>query len=127
MRKNSGVTLLEIMIAIAILGYILLAFTQVFMKNNMALTQSKMYTLASNWAADGMEDVKTYYYDDISTGTWTTETEVLGETKEFSRVIIVSELEDSLKEIAVTISWTELGKNKNVRIVSLVADYTGPE
>lgn len=122
-NNNVGMTLIEIVIAMAILGYILVAFTQVFMKNSVSINQSKMYTHAYSWAGDGMEDVKTYYYSDISTGTWATESEILGEKKQFSRIVNVSELETGLKEIEIKVSWTELGNSKEVRIVSYVANY----
>lgn len=122
-KNNLGLSLVEIIVAIAILGYILLAFTQVFMKSNMGIVQSKSRTLAYNWAVDKIEDVRTLYYDDISTGTWTSESEVLGEKKSFTRQVVVAEVSSDLKEVGVTVSWDELGETKNVRIVSFIAEY----
>jgi prepilin-type N-terminal cleavage/methylation domain-containing protein len=122
-HKNAGMTLIEIVLAIAILGYILSAFAQVFMKNSVSLVQSKSNTVAYNWAADGMEEVRTYYFADISTGTWATETDSLGLDRQFSRVVTVSSLASGLKEVEVEVTWTESGESKEIRIVSYAGQY----
>jgi Tfp pilus assembly protein PilV len=123
--KNRGLSYLEIVIAVTIVGYILIAFGQMFIKNNLALNQSKMQTLAYNWAADKMEDIKTSYYSDISTGTWTSENEILGQSKQFTRVVKVSELESGLKEVEVKVTWTDMNEAREIRVVTYVADYSG--
>lgn len=122
--NNRGMTYLEVVIAVAIIAYIVMAFAQVFIRNNVSLVQSKMQTLAYNWGAAKMEDIKTSYYSDISTGTWTTETAVLGKQKEFSRVVTVSEMVSGLKEVEIKISWTELNSDREIRVVSYIADYS---
>jgi Tfp pilus assembly protein PilV len=123
--NNKGITYLEIILAAAIITYIVMGFAQMFIKNNIALNQSKMQTMAANWASDEMENIKSHYYSDITTTTFTAETQVLGDVQSFTRVVNISELEEGLKEIEIKISWTELSKPKELRIVSYVADYEG--
>jgi len=123
-KKNGGMSYLEIVLAAAIISYVVIAFAQVFMKNNASLTKSTLQTLAYNYAADRMEEIKSYYYADITTSTFSNETAVLGENKSFTSTVSISELETGLKEVEVLVSWTELGENKEARVVSYVADYS---
>lgn len=123
--NNKGITYLEIILAAAIITYIVMGFAQMFIKNNIALNQSKMQTMAANWASDEMENIKSYYYTDITTSTFTAEVRVLGDIQEFSRVVNISELEEGLKEVEIKVRWTELSKPRELRIVSYVADYGG--
>ncbi|MFW6134046.1 MAG: hypothetical protein ACOC5R_00550 [Elusimicrobiota bacterium] len=122
-KKNKGISYLEIAIAIAILGYILAAFAQVFLKNNVSLVQSKMHTLAYNWAADSVEQIKRKYYTDITTSAFTTESRVLGEDKTFTKQVGISEITEGLKEIEVKISWTNPKQSREIRVVTYIADY----
>lgn len=122
--KNRGMTYLEVVLAVAIIAYIVMAFAQVFIRNNVSLVQSKLQTLAHNWGAAKMEDIKTSYYSAISTGTWTNETAVLGKQKRFTRIVTVSMIASRLKEVEVKVTWTELNTNREIRVVSYVADYS---
>ncbi|MDA3792497.1 MAG: hypothetical protein PF545_02425 [Elusimicrobia bacterium] len=124
-KNNRGVTYLEIILAVAIITYVVMGFAQMFIKNNIALNQSKMQTMAANWASDEMENIKSYYYTDVTTSAFLSATKVLGTSKEFTRVVNISELEEGLKEIEIKVSWTELGKAQELRIVSYIADYSG--
>ncbi len=122
--NNKGISYLEVVVAVAIIAYIVTAFAQMFIKNSILLNQAKMKTLAQNWAADKMEDIKTRFYSNISTGTWSGETEVLGKYREFTRIVSVEQVGVAgLKEVEVEVTWTELNENKQVRIVSYIADY----
>jgi len=121
--KNRGVSLVEITIALAITAYIVLGFARLFMQSTAALNSARMQTLAHNWAADKMEDIKTRYYVAVDTGTWTPETEVLAENVIFTRDVSVVEEPPGLKEIAVTVSWSELGNPREISVVSYMAEY----
>jgi len=98
-KKNGGMSYLEIVLAAAIISYVVIAFAQVFMKNNASLTKSTLQTLAYNYAADRMEEIKSYYYADITTSTFSNETAVLGENKSFTSTVSISELETGLKAV----------------------------
>ncbi len=123
-KNSSGITYLEIILAAAIITYVVMGFAKMFIKNNIALNQSKMQTMAANWASDEMENIKSYYYDDITDSAFTSTTKVLGTSKKFTRVVNISELEEGLKEIGIKVSWTELSNPQELRIVSYVADYS---
>lgn len=119
-----GMTLLEIVLAIAVIGFILTIYAQIFVRNYSQINQTRSNTVAYNWAADKMEDIKqAYLYDDITAGVWAAETEVLGENRSFTRIVTVSQIQTGLKEVEVEVTWTENNRNLDVRIVSCVADY----
>ena len=122
-NKNKGMTFIEIALAIAIFGYIILGFSQLFIKNTLAMNQSKTYNLAYNWAADKMEDIRTTYYSAVTTGTWTAETSKLSGGINYTRIVNVSEIESGLKEIEVKVIWTDLSGSREARVVSTKADY----
>ena len=121
--REKGVSLIEILIAVAITAYIVMGFSRMFMQSNIALNHAKMQALAHNWAADKMEDIKSQYYLSISTETWSADTQVLGERNEFTRHVTVVEESPGLKEIEVKVTWKDLGRDNEVRVVSYIADY----
>ncbi|MGM0441223.1 MAG: type IV pilus modification PilV family protein [Elusimicrobiota bacterium] len=122
-KYNRGITYIEIMLAVAIISIISTAFAQLFIKNNIALNETNLRTLASSWAADKMEEVKSYYYTDLSTGTWSSETEVLGKNKKFTRSVKVIEIENGLKEIEVEVTWETSEGSSSSRLVTYMAAY----
>lgn len=119
-----GVTYIEIMLSIAIIGFIVVSFAQLFMKNNIALNQAKMSTLATSWAADKIEEVKSFYYADIATGTWTSDSKKLGENINFTQIVTVNKVNGGLKEIVVKVTWETLEGQRENRLVSYAADYS---
>ena len=124
-RARRGFTLVELMLALAISAYVLMGFGRMFIQNNVALNSSKMQTLAQRWASDTMEDYKSMYFASVSTGTWTSPPRVLGDNKEFVRTVTITDLDETseLREIEVSVTWTELGEENEVSLVSYIADY----
>ncbi len=122
-HKNRGVSYLEIIIAVAIIAFVVMGFARLFLAHNVSVTGSRMRTLASNWAADSMEELKRSYYSDVSTGSWASASQQLGGVNEFTREINVAEIDDGLKEIEILVSWQEMGDTRTLRIASFMADY----
>lgn len=122
---DKAFTLTELLISLAILSYILMGFAHIFIYNNRALNNSKMYTLAQRWAADTIEEYKSKYYFSVATGTWVSGPEILGANTEFLREVVITEEPDNpgLKEIVVTVSWSDMNTPLELSLVSYIADY----
>ncbi|GEM_PF-2813450 len=126
-NRNKGVTYVEILIAVIIIAYISLVFGQMFVTNNFLLVQTTNQSRAYNWAADTMEELKSMHYPQLQAGLWTDMSgndKYLGENTQFTRYLNVIQVEPGLKEVEVIVGWDELGEDREVRIVSYVADYS---
>ncbi|MGM0568211.1 MAG: type IV pilus modification PilV family protein [Elusimicrobiota bacterium] len=127
-KKNSGVTYLEVVLALAIVAIITLAFARMFLTYNVSVTSSRLHTLAANWAADQMEEIKSMPYGDIKNDNFSPLSRTLGGVKEFERTVNIAvvegtEDEGGFKEVEIIVSWEELENPRMLRIVSFVADY----
>ena len=121
--KNRGITYIEIMIAVAIITFVTMVFARMFLIHNLSVTSSKFHTLASNYAAHRMEEIKSSPYVAVTTNTFTSGSDLLGGTKEFTSDINIVEIKEGLKEVEVIVRWEETGENRSLRIVSFIADY----
>ncbi len=121
--NNKGITYIEIILAVTIVTFVIMGFARMFLIHNVSVTSSRMHTLASNYAAHRMEEIKSYPYVLVSTTTFTTESEIFGGTKEFISDINIVEIKEGLKEAEVIVRWDELGEPRSFRIVSLIAEY----
>ncbi|NLB35064.1 MAG: prepilin-type N-terminal cleavage/methylation domain-containing protein [Elusimicrobia bacterium] len=124
-KNNKAFTLVELLISLAILSYIVMGFAHTFIYNNRALNNSKMYTLAQKWAADTLEDYKSSYYAEVATGTWTSSSKTLVGNTRFTQEVLISTDSESpgLKEIEVTVSWTNMGTPLQTSLIGYIADY----
>ena len=123
-KGNKGLSYLEIVLALAVLAYIVLAFTQLFMSSAISVKETEFQTLANTYASDYMEEIKHMEYATVSTGTWTAQSEALGQDgKVFIRQTVVSQLSSGLKQVRVRVTWTDITGAKNIEVTSLVADY----
>ena len=112
------------LLALAVLAYIVLAFAQLFLSSAVSVKQTEFRTIANNYASDYMEDIKHMEYATISTGTWTTQSQALGQDgKVFNRQATISELSSGLKQVRVRVTWTDISGTENIEVTSLVADY----
>lgn len=126
LKNNKGLTYLELMITSAIVAYIVLAYAQLFLRNVVVTTQSELRTLGYNYAADYMEEILGRNYSDITTGS---EQKNLGRNNvPFTRQASVTELpSNNLKEIGITVTWTEVGETKQVSLTSYRCKRTKDE
>ena len=123
-KGDRGLSYLEIVLALAVLAYIVLAFAQLFMSSAISVKETEFQTLANTYASDYMEDIKHMEYSTISTGTWTAQSQALGQDgKVFTRQTTVSELSSGLKQVRVQVNWTDVTGSRNIEITSLIADY----
>ena len=122
-KRNRGITYIEVVLAIAIVAFIVMAFARMFLAHNVAVTSSTKHTLAGNWASDRMEEIKSTYYASVTTTTFSAESRALDGINLFASDVNIVELEEGLKEVEVIVSWEDAVGEKSLRIVSFVADY----
>jgi len=123
--NNKGFTYIELAIAMAIIAFIVLAFSQLFMSTTVSVKSMEFQTLAYNYAGDKMEEIRNEPFDAIGNpwdpAIWETESQVQSGTT-FTRNVRVSALAPSLKRADIEVIWTEGGENKSIEISSLIAD-----
>lgn len=127
--NNKGFTYIELVLAMAIIAFIVLAFSQLFLRTTISVKGMEFQTLAYNFAGDKMEDIKNNeafggiggpeWYPEI----WIRQSDfqtMAGNT--FTRNVTISQLASSLKRIDIEVIWTEGGENKSIEISTLIAD-----
>jgi len=124
-RSSKAFTYIELAIAMAIIALIVLGFTQVFLRSAVSITGMKFQTIAYNFAADKMEEIKNEPFEAIGNpwypNIWGTPDQIqAGNT--FTRNVRVSGLESSLKRVDIEVIWTEEGQNRSIEISSLICD-----
>ncbi|MDD5260108.1 MAG: prepilin-type N-terminal cleavage/methylation domain-containing protein [bacterium] len=142
-RQQAGFTLLEISIAIIILGYAMLIIAKLFGGVTMSAKANEFGTLASNFARAKMEDLINRDYDSLPEGTWTPDVwafdvssalaqkGVLNFTRYIkvswqkkqapgSLILTTSESDQGLKKIEIKVIWNERGKQQELIYTSLV-------
>ncbi|MFB0526216.1 MAG: prepilin-type N-terminal cleavage/methylation domain-containing protein [bacterium] len=127
-NRCKGFTYIELTLAMAIIAFIVLAFTQLFLRSTISVKSMEFQTLAYNFAGDKMEEIKNESLDSFASignpwypTIWKTESQTLS-GKSFTRNVTVSELASSLKRVDIEVIWTEGGESKNIEISSLIVD-----
>lgn len=135
LRSPQGLTLVEILIAIAILAYVILAVSGLFNYITLSTKAGEFSTLATSYAREKMEDIKNRAFDNVPDGTWTPEQSALGQKDKIlftsqvtvtymdvsSGVLIVSGSATDLKRIEVKVTWFERNQNREVALTSLIS------
>ncbi|MDD5131810.1 MAG: type II secretion system protein [bacterium] len=139
--KQAGFTLLEICIAIMILGYAMIIVARLFGSVTMSAKASEFETLASNFARAKMEDLINREYDSLPEGAWTPDVwtvdasqalaqkGILNFTREVKisyiknvgGVLTISATDEGLKQVNIKVAWNERGKVREIDYTSLVA------
>ncbi len=125
--KSKGFTYIELALAMAIIAFIVLAFSQLFLRTTVSVKSMEFQTLAYNFAGDKMEEIKSEPFGGIGGPGWyptVWRTDYPNQPgKNFTRNVTVSELvTGKLKRVDIDVVWTEGGGNKSIEISSLIAD-----
>jgi prepilin-type N-terminal cleavage/methylation domain-containing protein len=123
--NNKGFTYIELAIALAIIAFIVLAFSQLFLRTTVSVKSMEFQTLAYNYAGDKMEEIRNETFGGIGgpwyPSVWETESQPQSGIT-FTRKVTISQLASSLKRIDIEVIWTEGGQNRNIKISSLIVD-----
>ena len=118
--SKKGFTLVELMVAVAILGIASIGIFQAYTTGFQAMADSKDRTVATNIAQKKLEEIKNsvkvaYPYYSIGYS------ELNGKT--FTIITVTNPKEDNLEQVIVTVSWKNRnGVEKNVQLETLVYD-----
>jgi uncharacterized protein (TIGR02598 family) len=126
MRRKNGFTLLEIVIALAILAIGLVGILSLFPVGFEASRRASMLTEATIHAQQKMEEFKQEGYDYLNT-TYTGNTPSgytdFGDNSGLEWQVTVSEIDPpgNLKSVTLDVRWQEKGSYKNETFVTYIA------
>ncbi|MFH1857260.1 MAG: type II secretion system protein [Candidatus Omnitrophota bacterium] len=123
-RPTKGFTLIEIITALAILVTGLVSILALFPVGFRASEKAIKLTEATIFAQEKMEEIKMKGYDEaVAEG----KDDDGNQNKKLSREVAVSDVEEYegfLKEVVVTVTWKERGRDVEEEFKTYVADYT---
>jgi prepilin-type N-terminal cleavage/methylation domain-containing protein len=111
-RNQKGFSLIELMIAVAILAIVAMGLFQAFTVAFQSMADSKDRTIATNYAQQILEDYKNIHFERIQPFS-----APIADSK-FYQTISVSTIEDNLKRVIAEISWDD--RNNNEKSISAV-------
>lgn len=117
--SKKGFTLAELLLAAAILLFGISASLAAFVNCLLLNETNNNRVSAANDAQYVLEQIKGTDYDDIDSYAAPAFTNLRNETVSVSG--LTTEIESGLKQIAVTISWTERGKNRSFTLSTHIA------
>jgi prepilin-type N-terminal cleavage/methylation domain-containing protein len=124
LKSKKGMSLIEVMLAALILVIIILGSSFLYVYGIGQVRLSKHYRVAAQLAAQKFEQLRAYNqysHGDIPVGT-TSEDISLGDVS-YTRSTETTETVDqglgSCKKVKVTVYWTQMGKDRQVSLVSL--------
>ncbi len=123
---ETGFSLLEVMVAVIILGFGLLAIMHLFPIGLKASKISQDTTVASFLAQAKIEVLKNTGWAQLSVGSTTEDYEEITGYPEFKRVTTVQNVETAdpgLKRITVEVFYKPYGAERSVKLVTLFTDY----
>jgi len=119
---KKGFTLIELMVAIAILGIAAIGIFQAFTVGFQSMADAKDRTAATNIGQKKLEEVKNSVTVDFPY--FSTETKDMN-GKTFTIITATNHKADNLEEVYVTVRWiNRQGVEKNVQLNTLVYDLT---
>ena len=135
-KSNSGFTLIETLIALAILMIAVLSIVQLFPLGLKASYQAKNLSLATNLAQAKLEELISDNYDNLAVGI-TTEDTLSSIDSDFSTFIRVTEInyvdgnlnssiqDLGLKKVVVYVSWPNsfTGDRSTTSLVTLINEF----
>lgn len=128
MKKNSGFSLIEILIVIALAGAIILVIANIPLAIRL-IGISNNESLAKQIAAQKIEDLRSQTYDNLGNGTSQINDRRLNSLPSSISSVVIEDCSPQIctngelliKQITISIGWKDGDKNKNIQIVTLVS------
>ena len=118
--SKKGFTLIEIMVALAILAIAALGIFTAYTTSFQAMADAKYRTVATNIAQKKLEEIKNSV--SVAYPYYSIETQEVNE-KTYTIVMATNSIEDNLEQVYVTVSWKDRnGNEKNVQLETLIYD-----
>ena len=112
----AAITFVEVIIAAAIVTIGIAGSSLLFINGRSWICQQKAYRVATQLAAQTLEEAKARSYDNI----YEEPNDIDLEDVSYSRSIYVADM-NSYKEVRVTVGWTRMGRYHNVNLVTIIA------
>ncbi|MFW6282878.1 MAG: type IV pilus modification PilV family protein [Minisyncoccales bacterium] len=134
-KIRNSFSLLEVMIAVFVLMFGLLAVLQVFPVGMDMRAKAKRQTIASHLAQEKLEEIKNSTYSNIEAGTTTEEYGVIDDFESYKRVTAVkynylegsklkkATTDEGLKKVNVIVYWEKAlgGKEESFKLTTLIS------
>lgn len=123
LERREGFTLIEIITSMAVMVVGILSILALFPVGFHASRRAADFTKASLFAQEKMEEIKMKGFDAAAEET----ADDAGNTDGlFERAVTVANVSgyDNLKEVTVTVGWTERGQERSEEFKTYIADYT---
>jgi len=117
MREQRGYTLVELMAALAILGFVLTVTMAAFMDRNRRMKDARETILAYQALANEAEYMRRKNYVNVQTTTdFDSDTTLLTPLQDFTTAIDVAET-DGVKNVTMTIRWRKEGRQAQLVLI----------
>ncbi len=124
-RNKSGFTIVEIAVAIAVIGLMVIALSNLFIAVGVIQRQNNHLNLASRAAEAKIEDLRNNHYNTIAPSP-----PALDFSNELpadlpsprSALVSVSEPQEGLKQLEVSITYREGTRDKTVRLTGVIGN-----
>lgn len=122
MHKQSGFTVVEIIITIVFLGFVVLGITQLYLSIQRVQEKTAWLQVASHAAQTEIESLRNDNYNSMTAGQTIVFTNQLPSSLPAPRTgtVFVSEPDAGLKKVDVTVTYTDHGKVRTVKVSSLI-------
>jgi prepilin-type N-terminal cleavage/methylation domain-containing protein len=124
-HKNSGFSLVEIVVALAIIGIMIVSLANLFIAIGVLQRQNRNLTLATRIAESKIEGLRNNHYNALAPSPppidFTNELpDELAEPR--SAIVTISEPTPGIKRLDITISYREGLQTKTIRLSSLLGN-----
>jgi Tfp pilus assembly protein PilV len=116
--NKSGVSLIEVIIAVLITTIVMLGGSMFFASSTGQISLREQYRAASRLACQKLEELKAADYDTVVVGTVTDN--VTLESTNYNRSVVTQDL-GSYKEVTVTLTWGPVDREKSTSLVTYIA------
>lgn len=122
MQKQTGFTIVEIMVTIVFLGFVVAAITQLYLSVQRIQEQTSWVQSASHAAQTEVESLRNTNYNGLTAGQNIDFSSQLPTTLPAPRSgsVAVSEPQTGLKRVDVTVSYSDHGSQHSVKLTSLI-------
>jgi type IV pilus assembly protein PilV len=116
-RRSAGFTLIEVIVAIVLLGVGLMGLAALSTTVTRANVQSSSLTTATALAQERAERLRTEDYDALASGNDSRVVDNVAYTR--SWVVTAEDPEPGLKTVAIAVSWTTRGTTHTTRLTTI--------
>lgn len=104
-QNNRGFTLIELMVAVAILALAAFGIFQAFTTGFMSMAESRERTEAVNYVRQALEEIKNMDFDKIRPENLDFKKKYILGSDKYQRAVIVNEISNNQKEVKVVVYW----------------------